>query len=141
MARKYNWKTGCDVEATLSVIGGRWKPVLICRLLSGPKRFRELCRLAPNATERMITTQLRELEVDGVITRHIYAEIPPRVEYEVTKYGKSLHPIILAMQVWGSDFKKRKFAEEGNESSTEGKVHRKKIQVHKNVHQRQKETV
>ena len=75
----------------------------------------------------MITTQLRELEADGVITRHVYTEIPPRVDYEVTKYGKSLHSIILAMQVWGSDFKTRKFAEEGNESLTEGKVHRKKV--------------
>ncbi len=112
MARKYNWKTGCDVEATLSVIGGRWKPILICRLLSGRKRFGELCRLAPNATERMITLQLRELEADGIISRHVHAEVPPRVEYEVTEYGRSLQPIIAAMQDWGSDFKVRKFAEE-----------------------------
>ena len=112
MARKYNWKTGCDVEATLSVIGGKWKPVLICRLLSGRKRFGELCRLAPNATERMITLQLRELEADGIIRRTVYAEVPPRVEYEVTDYGRSLQPIIAAMQDWGSEFKERKFAEE-----------------------------
>ena len=114
MARKYNWKTGCDVEATLSVIGGRWKPILICRLLSGRKRFGELCRLAPNATERMITLQLRELEADGILSRHVHAEVPPRVEYEVTEYGRSLQPIIAAMQDWGSDFKVRKFAEEGD---------------------------
>ncbi|MEO9825372.1 MAG: helix-turn-helix domain-containing protein [Paracoccaceae bacterium] len=116
MARKYNWKTGCDVEATLSVIGGRWKPILICRLLSGRKRFGELCRLAPNATERMITLQLRELEADGIISRHVHAEVPPRVEYDVTEYGKSLQPIIEAMQEWGSEFKVRKFAEEAEES-------------------------
>ena len=66
MARDYDWKTGCDVEATLCVIGGRWKPVLVCHLLDGPKRFGALCRLTPNATERMITLQLRELEADGV---------------------------------------------------------------------------
>ena len=112
MARKYNWKTGCDVEATLSVIGGKWKPVLSCRLLSGSKRFGELCRLAPNATERMITLQLRELEADGIIRRTVYAEVPPRVEYEVTEFGRSLQPIIAAMQGWGSDFKELKFAEE-----------------------------
>ncbi|MEL7167334.1 MAG: helix-turn-helix domain-containing protein [Pseudomonadota bacterium] len=112
MTRKYDWKTGCDVEATLSVIGGKWKPVLICRLLSGRKRFGELCRLAPNATERMITLQLRELEADGIIRRTVYAEVPPRVEYEVTDYGRSLQPIIAAMQDWGSEFKERKFAEE-----------------------------
>ncbi|WP_136443957.1 winged helix-turn-helix transcriptional regulator [Pacificoceanicola onchidii] len=112
MARQYNWKTGCDVEATLTVIGGRWKPILICRLLSGKKRFGELCRLAPNATERMITLQLRELEADGVIKRTVHAEVPPRVEYEVTEYGRSLQPIIMAMQSWGKDFKTRKYAEE-----------------------------
>lgn len=112
MARKYNWKTGCDVEATLSVIGGRWKPILICRLLSGRKRFSELCRLAPNATERMITLQLRELEADGIITRHVFAEVPPRVEYEVTDLGRSLQPIIESMQEWGKNFKETRFAEE-----------------------------
>ncbi|MXY34358.1 MAG: helix-turn-helix transcriptional regulator [Boseongicola sp. SB0664_bin_43] len=112
MARKYNWKTGCDVEATLSVIGGRWKPILICRLLGGRKRFSELCRLAPNATQRMITLQLRELEADGVISRHVFAEVPPRVEYEVTERGRSLKPIIEAMQEWGKDFKKARLSEE-----------------------------
>ncbi len=118
MARKYNWKTGCDVEATLSVIGGRWKPILVCRLLSGRKRFSELCRLAPNATERMITLQLRELEADGIISRHVYAEVPPRVEYEVTEYGRSLQPIIETMQIWGSEFKALKTAEEAAELVT-----------------------
>ena len=113
MARKYNWKTGCDVEATLSVIGGRWKPVLVCHLLQGRKRFGELRRLTPNATERMITLQLRELEADGVVARHVFAEVPPRVEYEVTEFGQSLEPILTQMQTWGSAFKERKLAEEG----------------------------
>ena len=112
MARKYNWKTGCDVEATLSVIGGRWKPVLVCHLLDGKKRFGELRRLTPNATERMITLQLRELEADGVISRHVYAEVPPRVEYEVTEFGRSLKKILDLMQKWGSAFKSRRLAEE-----------------------------
>ena len=121
MTRKYNWKTGCDVEATLSVIGGRWKPILICRLLSGRKRFGELCRLAPNATERMITLQLRELEADGVISRHVYKEVPPRVEYDVTEYGRSLAPIITTMQAWGKEFKVRKLAEEA-EAGTDSEI-------------------
>lgn len=120
MARNYNWKTGCDVEATLSVIGGRWKPILVCRLFSGRKRFGELCRLAPNATERMITLQLRELEADGVISRRVYAEVPPRVEYDVTEFGRSLQPIIETMQKWGGEFKARKLAEE--EEAGLGKV-------------------
>ncbi|MFI4897837.1 MAG: winged helix-turn-helix transcriptional regulator [Phycisphaerales bacterium JB059] len=116
MTRKYNWKTGCDVEATLSVIGGRWKPVLVCHLLGGRKRFGELRRLVPNATERMITLQLRELEADGVVARHVFAEVPPRVEYEVTPYGRSLEPILVSMQAWGREFKARRLAEEGEAS-------------------------
>lgn len=112
MARKYNWKTGCDVEATLSVIGGRWKPILVCHLLDGRKRFGELRRLTPNATERMITLQLRELEADGVVNRHVYAEVPPRVEYEVTEFGRSLETILELMQKWGSAFKVRMLAAE-----------------------------
>ena len=119
MTRKYNWKTGCDVEATLSVIGGRWKPVLVCHLLAGRKRFGELRRLVPNATERMITLQLRELEADRVIDRHVYAEVPPRVEYEVTEFGRSLDPILTSMQAWGSAFKARKLAEESPADSGE----------------------
>lgn len=112
MTRQYNWKTGCDVEATLSVIGGRWKPILICRLLGGRKRFSELCRLAPNATERMITLQLRELEADGIISRHVFAQVPPRVEYEITEFGRSLQPIIEAAQTWGSAFKASRLKQE-----------------------------
>ncbi len=119
MVRKYNWKTGCDVEATLSVIGGRWKPVLVCRLIGGRKRFGELCRLAPNATERMIILQLRELEADGVITRHEYPQVPPRVEYEITEFGMSLQPIIESMQAWGSEFKARKLAAEADDENSD----------------------
>jgi len=120
MARKYNWKTGCDVEATLSVIGGRWKPVLVCHLLGGRKRFGELRRLTPNATERMITLQLRELEADGVVARHVFAEVPPRVEYELTEFGRSLDDILTRMQEWGSAFKAKRLAqEEASEKATE----------------------
>lgn len=107
MARKYDWKTGCDVEATLSVIGGRWKPILVCHLLNGKKRYGELRRLTPNATERMITLQLKELEADGIVNRHAYAEVPPRVEYELTEYGRSLESILVHMQEWGREFKSK----------------------------------
>ncbi|MDJ0974634.1 MAG: winged helix-turn-helix transcriptional regulator [Planctomycetota bacterium] len=118
MARKYCWKTGCDVEATLSVIGGRWKPVLVCHLLHGRKRFGELRRLVENATERMITLQLRELEADGVVSRHVYAEVPPRVEYDVTDFGRSLEPILTVMQEWGSAFKARMLEAEAKDGET-----------------------
>ncbi len=115
VARKYSWKTGCDVEATLSVIGGRWKPILVCHLLDGRKRFGELRRLTPNATERMITLQLRELEADGVVSRHVFAQVPPRVEYEVTEFGRSLEPILVLMQQWGAAFKARRLAQESDD--------------------------
>lgn len=115
MARKYDWKTGSNVEATLSVIGGRWKPVILCNLLVERKRFGELCRNIPNATQRMITLQLRELESDGVVKRHVYAEVPPRVEYELTEFGRSLQPVLEVMRAWGVEFKKQRSVEEGVE--------------------------
>lgn len=105
MARKYCGVTGCAVEATLAVVGGRWKPVLLFHLLEGRKRFSDLCRAVPNATQRMITLQLRELEADGVVARHVFAQVPPRVEYELTELGRSLEPLLLQMRDWGERFK------------------------------------
>ena len=94
-------RTGCAVEATLSVIGGVWKPVLVFHLLLGKLRFNALCRLAPAATPRMVTLQLRELEADGIIKRTVFPEIPPKVEYELTGLGQSLAPVLLSMRDWG----------------------------------------
>jgi len=94
-------RTGCAVEATLSVIGGVWKPVLLFHLLKGKLRFNALCRLTPSATPRMITLQLRELEADGIINRIVYPEVPPKVEYELTELGRSLAPVLLSMRDWG----------------------------------------
>ena len=88
--RRQAGRTGCAVEATLSVIGGIWKPVLLFHLLEGKLRFNALCRLVPSATARMITLQLRELEADGVVNRIVYPEVPPKVEYELTELGRSL---------------------------------------------------
>ena len=105
MAHKYCGVTGCAVEATLAVVGGRWKPVLLFHLLEGRKRFSDLCRAVPNATQRMITLQLRELEADGVVARHVFAQVPPRVEYELTELGRSLETLLLQMRDWGERFK------------------------------------
>ena len=105
MARKCDWKTGCAVEATLAVVGGRWKPVLLFHLLEGRKRFSDLCRVVPNATQRMITLQLRELEADGIVNRHVFAQVPPRVEYELSELVASLEPLLLQMRDWGERFK------------------------------------
>jgi DNA-binding HxlR family transcriptional regulator len=94
-------RTGCAVEATLSVMGGVWKPVLVFHLLNGKLRFNALCRITPAATARMITLQLRELEADGIIKRTVFPEIPPKVEYELTELGQSLAPVLLSMRDWG----------------------------------------
>ena len=99
--------TGCAVEATLGVIGGRWKGVVLFHLLKGKKRFGELRRTLPNCTQRMLTLQLRELEEDGLVKRTIFAEVPPRVEYELTPFGRSLEPVLLGMRDWGEKYKKR----------------------------------
>lgn len=107
-------RTGCGVEATLSVIGGVWKPVLLFHLLPGKLRFNALCRLTHGATPRMITLQLRELEADGVVARIVYPEIPPKVEYELTAFGRTLEPVLLSMRSWGEAFQARDEQARGN---------------------------
>lgn len=93
---------GCTVEATLTLIGGKWKGVILYRLLTeNVLRFNELRRLLPNITQRMLTNQLRELERDGLIARQVYAEVPPKVEYRLTDYGQTLAPVIFALKAWG----------------------------------------
>lgn len=94
---------GCSVEATLAVIGGRWKPVIIFLLLQNDLlRFGELKHRIDGITQRMLTNQLRELEHDNIIDRKVYAEVPPRVEYSLTDYGRTLEPIMIAMRDWGA---------------------------------------
>ncbi len=94
-------RTGCAVEATLSVIGGVWKPVLVFHLLEGKLRFNALCRVLQSATPRMVTLQLRELEADGIVRRTVFPEVPPKVEYDLTDLGRSLEPVLLSMRAWG----------------------------------------
>jgi DNA-binding HxlR family transcriptional regulator len=106
-ARGDDRRSNCAVEATLGVIGGRWKGVVLFWLLDGRMRFGELRRKVPNCTERMLTLQLRELEEDGLVTRTVYAEVPPRVEYQLTSFGESLEPILTGMCEWGQKYKRR----------------------------------
>ncbi len=98
----------CPVEATLSVIGGKWKVVILYYLAhAGTHRFAELRRKIPGVSERMLTQQLRELERDGVVHREVYPEVPPKVEYSLTPYGGTLRPISDLMCDWGKKHLKR----------------------------------
>lgn len=92
---------GCVVERTLSLIEGKWKIIVLYKLLRGTLRFNELRRLMPLVTQRMLTHQLRELEADGLIIRTVYAQVPPRVEYSLSARGRSLEPVLMAMKEWG----------------------------------------
>lgn len=96
--KKYN----ISVEATLEVIGGKWKCVNLCHLTYGKKRTSELKRLMPNITQKMLTQQLRELEDDGVINRIVYQQVPPKVEYELSEYGWTLKDILDSLCDWGA---------------------------------------
>lgn len=89
------------VEASLEVIGGKWKVVILCHLIKGKKRTGELKRLMPGITQKMLTQQLRELEEDGIILREVYNQVPPKVEYSLTEYGWSLKGILDALCAWG----------------------------------------
>ncbi len=91
----------CPVEVTLSIVGGKWKPIIVWYLLSGTKRFGQLRRLIPGATQQMLTAQLRELEQAGVLHRQVYAQVPPKVEYSLTELGRSLETVICQLADWG----------------------------------------
>jgi len=105
----------CPVEATLDVIGGKWKVVILFWLKEGTLRFSELRRKIPGISERMLAQQLRELEEHGVVRREAYAVVPPRVEYSLTDYGRTLGPIIEPMCAWGEAHMRRVGAvEEGH---------------------------
>jgi DNA-binding HxlR family transcriptional regulator len=102
-------ENSCAVTATMKVLGGKWKPILINAIyLTAPARFGELKRSVVGITQSMLTQQLRELEDDGLISRKIYAEIPPKVEYTLTEFGLSLSPVIQTMAKWGEEYKLNK---------------------------------
>lgn len=99
------------VEATLDVIGGKWKPIILCHLGNGPLRTGELRRRIPNITQKMLTQQLRELEDDKIAIRKVYRQIPPKVEYYLSEEGKTLRDLLVTMSVWGEKRVKRLQAE------------------------------
>ena len=96
--------TVCPVEATLKLIQGKWKIVIMFRLLDQSRRFNELTRLLPDVTQKMLTNQLRELEADGLVHRQVYAEVPPKVIYSLTDLAHSLMPVMLSIKAWGREY-------------------------------------
>ena len=99
----------CQVDEAMNVLFGKWKPIILIHLLyGGTQRFNELKRKLPHITQKTLTTQLRELEEEGIIKRVVYAQVPPKVEYSMTEYGATLQPILEAMHHWGQRHTKEK---------------------------------
>lgn len=95
----------CPVETTLMLIGDKWKVLILRDLMPGTKRFGELKKSIGSVSQKVLTSQLRDMEEKGLISRKVYAEVPPRVEYSLTELGKSLGPILDAMREWGENYK------------------------------------
>lgn len=98
----------CPVEVTLDLIGGKYKAIILWHLIDTTLRYSELHRKMPNATDKMLAQQLKELEKDGLITRTVYPVVPPKTEYNLTELGKSFIPILNAMCDWGRSYSKNK---------------------------------
>jgi DNA-binding HxlR family transcriptional regulator len=96
---------GCGMAFSLAVIGGRWKPAILCGLSYGTMRYGELKKSIVGISERMLVAQLRELEKDKIITRVVYPEVPPRVEYQLTDLGRTMKPMLNAMSDWGNKYR------------------------------------
>ena len=97
----------CPVETTLMLIGDKWKVLILRDLMPGTKRFGELKKSVGNVSQKVLTSQLRDMEANGLVTRQVYVEVPPRVEYSLTDLGRSLKPILDAMWTWGEEYKER----------------------------------
>jgi DNA-binding HxlR family transcriptional regulator len=97
----------CPIKTTLDVIGGKWKPLILFYLKGGALRFSDLRRRVPSVTQKMLTDRLRELERDGIVHRKVYPQVPPKVEYSLTAYGKTLAPVLEAMCAWGIKHRQR----------------------------------
>ena len=97
----------CPVETTLTLIGDKWKVLILRDLMPGTKRFGELKKSVGNVSQKVLTAQLRAMEESGLVNRKVYAEVPPRVEYSLTELGKSLKPILDSMWDWGEGYKKQ----------------------------------
>lgn len=98
----------CPVETTLTLIGNKWKVLILRDLISDTKRFGELQRSIGKVSQKVLTSNLREMEADALVERKVYAEVPPRVEYSLTELGRSLKPILDSLWTWGETYKEKK---------------------------------
>jgi len=98
--QRHEGYTNCPVEAALDMIGGKWKSIILFRVMEQTRRFNELQRLLPKITQRTLTNQLRELERDGLVARKVYAQVPPNVEYSITEFGATLEPVLTSLKTW-----------------------------------------
>ena len=108
MKTKADLLPDCPVATTVQLIGNKWKLLIIRNLLSRPWRFNELQRNLEGISQKVLTDSLRSMEADGIITRTVYPEVPPRVEYALSELGESMRPILDSMQAWGENYKARK---------------------------------
>src|SRR4051812_39989685 len=99
----------CNLEVTMEVIGGKWKGLILYYLIKGPKRTSELKRLVHSITQKMLIQTLRELEAAGLVSRKMFNQVPPKVEYSTTELGQSLEPILRALCVWGDGYAEKTF--------------------------------
>ena len=95
----------CPVATTVQMIGSKWKLLIMRNLLQRPWRFNELKKDLEGISQKVLTDSLRSMEADGIVTRTVYPEVPPRVEYALSELGESMRPIIKAMEIWGTDYK------------------------------------
>jgi DNA-binding HxlR family transcriptional regulator len=101
-------KTQCPgVSITLAVLGGKWKPLILFHLHQGTFRFSELSKKMPGITQKMLTQELRAMEENGLVKRKVYPVVPPKVEYSLTEYGKTLEPILKSMRLWGEKHRQK----------------------------------
>jgi DNA-binding HxlR family transcriptional regulator len=98
----------CPVEVMLLLMGDKWKVLIVRDLLMGTRRFGELKKSIGSITQKVLTQKLRSMESSGLLTRHVYAEVPPRVEYTLTELGRSLNPVLQSMYVWGENYKRKR---------------------------------
>ena len=110
-------QANCPAEIAISLLGSKWKLLILRELFKGMRRFGELSRNVPGISQKMLTQQLRQMEADGLVSRRVYPEVPPRVEYSLTEIGTSLRPILDAMHTWGDKYSKA-HPQKGSEKKT-----------------------